>query len=246
MQTPKKDRIVEALGGDRSAIQKYGYFFVGATGVGSILKYDLIMFLAAGTRGALGYVLRKKLYAKLLERVGKNVNFGVNVSLRHPKKISLGDDVTIDDSCSLDARGAAQSGDFVIGARTLLARDVVAVVKDNFIRIGEDCSIGSQTTISAASGIEIGSKCIIAGQCYIGGGRYKMERGPIAMVDQGLETRGPVTIGNDVWLGAGVRVIDGVKIGDGAVVAAGAVVVSDIEPYAIVGGVPAKLISERL
>jgi len=52
-------------------------------------------------------------------------------------------------------------------------------------------------------------------------------------------------IGNDVWLGSDVRIINGVTIGDGAIVAAGAVVTKDVEPYAIVGGVPAKLIRYR-
>jgi acetyltransferase-like isoleucine patch superfamily enzyme len=51
-----------------------------------------------------------------------------------------------------------------------------------------------------------------------------------------------VDIGNDVWVGASVLVLDGVKIGDGAVIAAGAVVVKDCEPFGVYAGVPAKLI----
>lgn len=54
-----------------------------------------------------------------------------------------------------------------------------------------------------------------------------------------------VNIGNDVWIGANVVIMPGVTIGDGAVLAAGAVVTKDVEPYAIVGGVPAKLIRYR-
>lgn len=54
-----------------------------------------------------------------------------------------------------------------------------------------------------------------------------------------------VTVGNDVWIGAGSIVLDGLTIGDGAVIAAGAVVTKDVPPYAIVGGVPARLIRYR-
>ena len=54
-----------------------------------------------------------------------------------------------------------------------------------------------------------------------------------------------VYIGNDVWIGCNVILLGGIKIGDGAIIAAGAIVTQDVEPYAIVGGVPAKLIRKR-
>ena len=54
-----------------------------------------------------------------------------------------------------------------------------------------------------------------------------------------------ITIGNDVWIGANVSLMDGVTIGDGAIVAANALVIKDVEPYSIVGGVPAKVIKRR-
>ena len=53
------------------------------------------------------------------------------------------------------------------------------------------------------------------------------------------------SIGNDVWIGEGVLILEGATIGDGAIIAAGAVVSSNVEPYSIVGGVPAKIIRYR-
>jgi len=58
-------------------------------------------------------------------------------------------------------------------------------------------------------------------------------------------TKGPVVIGNDVWVGDAVIFLPGVSIGDGAIIGAGAVVSRDVPPYTVVGGVPAKKIKDR-
>lgn len=60
-----------------------------------------------------------------------------------------------------------------------------------------------------------------------------------------LRNNGDVEIGNDVWIGANVIILPNVKIGDGAIISAGAVVTHDVKPYAIVGGVPARIIKYR-
>ena len=75
--------------------------------------------------------------------------------------------------------------------------------------------------------------------------QYGTHRNNFPYEDSPLRDNRPVVIGNDVWIGANVCIMPGVHIGDGAVLAAGAVISKDVDPYAIVGGVPAKVIKYR-
>ena len=75
--------------------------------------------------------------------------------------------------------------------------------------------------------------------------KYGRHKENAAFEESSIRDNKAVVIGNDVWIGAYVSILPGVHIGDGAVIAAGAVVTKDVEPYAIVGGVPAKVIRYR-
>ena len=229
-----------------STLGKYQDFFVGRRGLWALLRYELVTGLCAACPGALGFVLRKKLYPKLMKQTGGGVQWGRRVTLRCAAHIVIGERTLIDDEVLLDARGAGGDG-FQIGAHVLIARQCIVQSKavGGFVQIGEGCSIGAQSTLSSTGGIHLGRDVLVAGQCYIGGGRYYTERSGEPMMKQGLYTKGPVWIGDDVWLGAGARVLDGVSVGDGAVVGAGAVVTRDVPPYAIVAGVPAVQIGAR-
>jgi acetyltransferase-like isoleucine patch superfamily enzyme len=230
----------------RSALERYSDFFVGEPGLGAFGKYELFTVLGSACPGALGYLVRKLLYGRLIGECGGGVQFGRNVALRHPAKMRIGSGTAVDDDCLLDARGT-QPGGFVIGERVLVARACLIQSKSDAgtVEIGDECSIGGQSTITSTGGIRLGRYVLIAGQCYIGGGRYRTEDAAVPIMYQGMYSRGPVVIGEGVWLGAGVRVIDGVKIGDGAVVGAGAVVTKDVPPGAIAVGVPAKVVGSR-
>lgn len=70
-----------------------------------------------------------------------------------------------------------------------------------------------------------------------------LQKKPVALLP--YENTLPVSIGNDVWIGANCCIKDGLTIGDGAIIGTGAVVTKDVPPYAIVGGVPAKIIRYR-
>lgn len=113
---------------------------------------------------------------------------------------------------------------------------------------------------SIVQNTSIGSFCSIANDVFIGLGAHPIAHfstSPLfyrvsntfnlKLIDEDYEFAEyrPIEIGNDVWIGARAIILDGVKIGDGAIVAANAVVTHDVPPYAIVGGVPAKVIRHR-
>lgn len=68
---------------------------------------------------------------------------------------------------------------------------------------------------------------------------------PISEVTTAWDNKGDIVIGNDVWIGYEAVIMSGVRIGDGAVIGTRAVVTKDVEPYTIVGGLPAKPIRKR-
>ena len=100
----------------KSKFAKYQELVIGEMGFFKLVKYELIMLLSNNVPGALGLFLRSKLYPKLLGKVGRNVTFGTNVVLRHPKKVLIGDNVVVDDNCVLDAKGQNNKGIFIITA----------------------------------------------------------------------------------------------------------------------------------
>ncbi|MBQ8796833.1 MAG: CatB-related O-acetyltransferase [Oscillospiraceae bacterium] len=101
--------------------------------------------------------------------------------------------------------------------------------------------------------VKIGNYCSIAPECvFLTGGGHRYDslstypfRVKLELCENESTTNGPIVLEDDVWLGFRCTVMSGVTIGRGAVVAAGAVVTKDVPPYAIVGGVPAKLIKYR-
>lgn len=101
--------------------------------------------------------------------------------------------------------------------------------------------------------VVIGNYCSIGPECvFMTGGEHRYDglstypfRTKLGLCEYESITRGPIVLEDDVWLAMRVTVMSGVTIGKGAVVAAGALVNKDVPPYAIVGGVPAKIIKYR-
>lgn len=227
----------------RSKVQRYMDLVVGERGLWPLVRYELVTLLSAWVPGALGLALRGRLYPLLLGSCGRNVSFGTGVTLRHPRKIHVADDVAVDDGCVLDAKGTANAG-IRIGRRVFLGRHAILACKDGDIVLEDGVNISYQCTVFSASSVRIGADTLLAAYCYVVGGGHDFDRTDVPVIRQARPSKG-IEVGRGVWLGTRATVLDGVSVGHDAVVGAHAVVTEDVPPFAIAAGVPARVVRDR-
>nr|WP_193331329.1 acyltransferase [Pseudoalteromonas ulvae] len=114
----------------------------------------------------------------------------------------------------------------------------------SLFKVGYNVSINRRSLINAAGEIEIGDNVLIGPEVIIYSQNHIFLSHEKLINEQGYDKH-KVIIENNVWIASRVTILPGVKIGAGAIVAAGSVVTSNVEPYTIVGGVPAKFIKKR-
>jgi maltose O-acetyltransferase len=113
------------------------------------------------------------------------------------------------------------------------------VLAPHKLRIAGNCHVGRFCQVDARGGIDIGRNVVIASHCLLISADHDLD-------DPGFPGRlAPIAIGDRVWIASRSVVTKGVTLGEGAVVAAGAVVTRDVDPWTVVGGVPAAPIGDR-
>jgi acetyltransferase-like isoleucine patch superfamily enzyme len=235
--------IQDAMGAGGSPLRKYQDLVVGSRGLGRLVLHEAVTLASSWVPGALGLLLRKLLYPLLLGSVGRGVVFGQGVVLRHPQKIRLGDGVTVDDLVVLDAKGTSNRG-IDVGDGVFLGRGTILSCKDGDIVIGDHGNFGFHCEIFSGSRVTVGRHGLFAAQAYLVGGGHEFEQEGLAVIEQPRSSRG-ISLGDNVWLGTGAKVLDGVTIGSDVVVGANAVVNADLPRGAVAAGVPARVIRFR-
>jgi acetyltransferase-like isoleucine patch superfamily enzyme len=156
------------------------------------------------------------MYMFLLKKIGSRSFIHPLASLRNHKQISIGDNVVINKNVTI-----------WVGSLTL----------------GNNIQINPNTCIYGR--VIIGSNVMIAPNCMIASGNHGMEITGEPMIAQKSTSKGPIRIGDDVWIASNSVLLDGVNVGNGAIVGAGSVVTKDVPPMAVVVGNPARVISYR-
>lgn len=112
------------------------------------------------------------------------------------------------------------------------------------LKCGKRVSLGRGVQLTCGGGVSIGDDVMFGQGAFVISNGHVMDRVDIPMVEQGLYGS-PVEIGDDVWIGAKAIILPGVHIGRGAVIAAGAIVTRDVPEYALVAGIPGRVVRFR-
>ena len=250
-ETAKKHKVINSnvrssniTGGKGSQAGKYSDMVVGKRGITALLKYEFLTSTFSGCPGAAGIFLRKIFYRFLFKKIGRGVVFGRNITIRHPSKITIGDNVVIDENCMLDAKGSGNKG-IEIKNSGYIGRNTILSCKDGDIILEENVNIGFNCEIQSSSHVSIGKNTLIAAYVYIISGDHTHDiPGKPASLTQGISSG--IIIGENCWLGAKSTVFDGVEIGHDSVIGASALVNKDVPPSSVAVGIPAKVIKNKL
>lgn len=148
--------------------------------------------------------------------------------------------IHIDDTATIGTRTNFY-GDISIGPNVSLSQSVEL---SGTVRVGEGSNLNGDNSVSG--NVQIGKYCAIAPRARMLSINHATYKPGIQMelyrnIGSSLPhvSKGPIEVGNDVWIGSDSKILSGVSVGDGAVIAADSVVVDDVEPYSIVAGNPA-------
>lgn len=179
---------------------------------------------------------------------GYRFGVGPGVRILYPHCLTVGDNVTIEGPGYLHCLSEAGVR---IGNNSCIARNLYlhcGGTLDNhahgFFHMGENSFIGCNAVMGAGGGIRIGNHVLIGQTVNMHAENHQFGDASRRIDQQGVSYQG-IVVEDDVWIGSKATILDGVTISRGAVVGAGAVVTKSVPPYAIVAGVPAKVVGMR-
>ena len=144
----------------------------------------------------------------------------------------------------IDTDGCVVGGRIRISKAAIISDGAIIAPYGGSIEIGAHSYIGPYCVLYGHGGLTIGRNTMIAAHTIIVAANHGIAQLDVPMGRQPLTMKG-IAIGEDVWIGAGCKILDGVHIGNGTVIGAGSVVTKDIDAHLIAFGVPAKVAGRR-
>lgn len=172
---------------------------------------------------------------------GKDVFFSTVGLIKNPECISIGNHCAFGKDIFLTAWNRSH---YVIPADD---KTVHEEILHPCIVIGNNCNFGAYNHITAINKVIIGNGCLTGKWVTVTDNSHGTTDMPTLRLQPSLRklySKGPVIIGDNVWIGDKATILPNVRIGDGAVIAANSVVTHDVPAYAVAGGVPAMVIKQ--
>jgi acetyltransferase-like isoleucine patch superfamily enzyme len=186
---------------------------------------------------------RQSWYRLRLGQLGAGSALSEGLTVSYPKHIAIDDLVSISPGVTLRANTNAMPG-ISIGGASSIQEQCILSANQGRINIGSHCWLGPFCLIYGNGGVTIGNNVMIAAHTIVNTVSHNASRRDIPMSDQGIYCD-PVTIEDDVWIGMHVSVLQGVVIGHGSIIGAGSVVTTDIPPWSVAVGTPARVVRQR-
>tara|TARA_Y100001970_G_C14066868_1_gene767161 strand:+ start:432 stop:1049 length:618 start_codon:yes stop_codon:yes gene_type:complete len=183
---------------------------------------DWFEFFIARVPGRIGYFIRLLYFQRRLNSNFRNNRFETGIKFEFPRNIKIGSNSFFGIDCKIYASDKSH------------------------ISIGSNVTLNSNVMINARGrgSIFVGDDVLIGPNVVIRSNNHSFENITTPIIKQGM-SYGEIIINKNVWISSNCVILPNCEIGEGAIVAAGAIVTSNVEPFTIVGGVPAKLIAKR-
>lgn len=182
---------------------------------------QLLVFLIGWIPTSIGKRIRYYIYKLFFKKVNGVFSIDTGVTILGFKNIEIGNNANIMKNSYLYAN---DNGILIIG--------------DNF-------SMNSNSQLGSANGkIVISYNCSIGPNCVLRASNHTFDNPDIPFREQG-HTYGEIILEDDVWVSSNCVITSNTKLGKSSIIGAGSVVTKDVEPYSVMGGVPAKLIRKR-
>ena len=183
---------------------------------------DWLEFIIRNIPGKVGYKIRSFYLSMRLSKKFSNIRSETGMRIEYPNNLELSSDSYFGVDCKIYASEFSK------------------------VKIGAKCQFNSNIMINARGNgsIIIGDNVLVGPNVVIRSSDHAFKNLNQNINDQGMKD-GNIIIKDNVWIGSNCVILQNVIIGEGSVIAAGAFVTKNVDPYSVVGGVPAKLIKKR-